>query len=146
VQRRSTRHESVTSRFASIEIGGANQNATLIAGTERFSGANALDQKITELTDDFTFVRGNHSITLGTHNELFKFKNLFLSEAYGYYFFPTLARFESGDCTNLPAGQTCEYRISYATGDNPRAPAAFKASQYGLYAIVPRHAGFQPGR
>ena len=112
--------------FPSIEIGGANQNATIIAGTERFSGANALDQKITELTDDFTLVRGNHSIVVGTHNEIFKFKNLFLSEFYGYYFFPTVAAFETG----TPQ----EYRISYATGDNPRSPAAFKASQYGLYA------------
>ena len=119
-------HRGTPVIFPSIEIGGANQNATLNAGTERFSGANALDQKITELTDDFTLTRGNHTIVLGTHNEIFKFKNLFLSEFYGYYFFPTVAAFETGTPT--------EYRISYATGDNPRSPVAFKASQYGLYA------------
>ena len=119
-------HRQTPVIFPSIEIGGANQNATLNAGTERFSGANALDQKITEITDDLTFVRGNHTITVGTHNEIFKFKNLFLSEFYGYYFFPTIAAFE--------AGTVQEYRISFATGSDPRSPTAFKASQYGLYA------------
>ncbi|HYS52755.1 MAG TPA: TonB-dependent receptor [Thermoanaerobaculia bacterium] len=119
-------HRTTPVIFPSIEIGGANQNATLNAGTERFSGANALDQKITELTDDFTLVRGNHQFVFGTHNEIFKFKNLFLSEFYGYYFFPTVAAFEQG-------AQPTEYRISFANGSNPRAPVAFKASQYGLY-------------
>jgi outer membrane receptor for ferrienterochelin and colicin len=111
--------------FPSIEIGGSSRNGTYTAGTERFSGANKLDQDVTEITDDFTYVRGAHTITLGTHNEFFKFKNLFLSEFYGYYFFDTLADFE--------AGKAREYRISYATGDDPGRPAAFEAGQYGLY-------------
>lgn len=120
--------------FPSIEIGGTNQNATLNAGTERFSGANSLNQKITEITDDFTWTRGNHTIVLGTHNELFKFKNLFLSEAYGYYFYPTLAAFENQTCPTITSGIGCEYRISYATGSDPRRPTAFGAQQYGVYA------------
>ena len=111
--------------FPSIEIGGAGQNATLNAGTERFSGANALDQKITEITDDFTVTTGSHTFVVGTHNEIFKFKNLFLSEFYGYYFFPTLQAFE--------AGQVQEYRISFATGSDPRKPTAFNAKQFGVY-------------
>src|SRR5260370_18176675 len=119
-------HRNTPVIFPTIEIGGANQNATLNAGTERFSGANALDQKITEITDDFTFVHGNHQLVVGTHNELFNFKNLFLSEFYGYYFFPTVAAFE--------AGTVQEYRISFATGSNPKAPTAFKARQHGFDA------------
>ncbi|HSP15694.1 MAG TPA: carboxypeptidase regulatory-like domain-containing protein [Thermoanaerobaculia bacterium] len=116
-------------QFPSIEIGGSNQNATLNAGTERFSGANALDQTITEITDDYTWIRGNHTFVFGTHNELFHFKNLFLSESNGYYFYPTLAAFENQDCAT-----GCEYRISYATGSDPRRATAFGAQQYGLYA------------
>ncbi len=111
--------------FPSIEIGGSARNGTYVAGTERFSGANALDQDVLEVTDDFTLIRGNHTVTVGTHNEFFEFKNLFISEFYGYYFFSTLADFE--------AGQAREYRISYSTGDNPRRPAQFEAGQYGLY-------------
>jgi Carboxypeptidase regulatory-like domain/TonB-dependent Receptor Plug Domain len=121
-------------QFPSIEIGGANQNATLNAGTERFSGANSLDQKVTEITDDFTWVRGDHTLVLGTHNEIFKFKNLFLSEFNGYYFYPTLKAFEDQDCS-----VGCEYRISYATGADPRRPTEFGATQYGFYASDQYH-------
>jgi outer membrane receptor for ferrienterochelin and colicin len=127
-------------QFPSIEIGGANQNATLNAGTERFSAANSLDQKITEITDDFTVLKGNHTIVLGTHNELFKFKNLFMSEANGYYFYPTLAAFENQTCPKITTGTGCEYRISYATGSDPRRPTAFGAEQFGLYINDQWHA------
>jgi hypothetical protein len=124
-------------QFPSIEIGGANQNATLNAGTERFSAANSLDQKITEITDDFTILKGNHTIVLGTHNELFKFKNLFLSEFNGYYFYSRLDAFENNALCGKTVGgvaYTCEYRISYATGADPRRPTTFGAEQFGVYA------------
>jgi outer membrane receptor for ferrienterochelin and colicin len=112
--------------FPSIEIGGSERSGRVTAGTERFSGANALDQEVMELTDDFTWVSGSHTVTVGTHNEFFEFKNTFLSEFYGYYFFPTVADFEAGNAS--------VYRISYATGDDPGRPTAFEAGQYGLYA------------
>ncbi len=112
--------------FPSVEIGGTGpRNGALQIGTERFSGANALDQDILEVTDDFTFVRGGHTVTIGTHNEFFEFKNLFLSDFYGYYYFPTLDAFE--------AGTPSEYRISFANGSDPRRPTSFEAGQYGLY-------------
>src|SRR6185295_4248080 len=38
--------------------------ANLVAGTEQFSAANALDQDILELTDDLTFTRGRHTLTV----------------------------------------------------------------------------------
>ncbi len=114
-------------KFPSVEIGGTGpRNGEINAGTERFSGANSLDQDILELTDNFTFLRGPHSITIGTHNEFFKFDNLFLSDAYGYYYFPDLAAYEAGTAT--------QYSVSFANGANPRAATSFKVSQYGLYA------------
>lgn len=112
--------------FPSIEIGGAPRRADLVIGTERFSGANELDQNVLEITDDFTFITGNHTLTIGTHNEIFEFRNLFLSDFYGYYFFPSLDAFE--------AGQAREYSISFATGDNPRRATEFEVRQYGVYA------------
>jgi hypothetical protein len=113
--------------FPTIEIGGTGaRNGALHAGTERFSGANSLDQDILELTDDLTLLNGNHTITIGTHNEFFTFKNLFLSEFYGYWYFPTLDAFYTGKPT--------EYRISYANGDDPRKATSFDVRQFGLYA------------
>ena len=111
--------------FPSVEIGGRPRSAEVILGTERFSGANSLDQDILAITNDFTWIAGTHSITIGTHNEIFDFKNLFMSDAYGYYFFPDLAAFE--------AGNPSEYSITVATGNDPRRPTSFDAAQYGLY-------------
>lgn len=112
--------------FPSIEIGGREQGADINAGTERFSGANALDQDILEITDDFTFIAGNHNITLGTSNQLFEFGNLFLSDFYGYYFFPTVADFEAGRATI--------YRIGFVNGPDPRRKTQFGVNQFGFYA------------
>ncbi len=58
---------------------------TYYAGTDRYSSANALDQNIFEFTDNFTYITGDHVITVGTHNEFFNFKNLFIRSFWGYY-------------------------------------------------------------
>jgi outer membrane receptor protein involved in Fe transport len=112
--------------FPSIEVGGSGpRNADVYAGTERFSGANGLDQDIFEFTDDFTFLKGDHTITIGTNNEVMEFSNLFYSDFYGYYYFPTVA--------DLDAGFAEEYSISFATGPDPRATATPKLARYGFY-------------
>lgn len=113
--------------FPTVEIGGTGQRAGAIQiGTERFSAANSLDQKINEFTDDVTFLLGAHNIVVGTHNEMFAFKNLFIQDFNGYYYFPTLDAFMAGAPT--------QYSIGFATGSDPRRPTQFKASQYSLYA------------
>ncbi|HET7436622.1 MAG TPA: TonB-dependent receptor [Thermoanaerobaculia bacterium] len=113
--------------FPGIEIGGSGpRNADILAGTEQFSGANGLDQDILEVTDNLTWLRGAHTITVGTHNEFFTFKNLFLSSFYGHYYFPTMADFL--------ALNPSQYFISFATGDDPRKATSFDVAQYGLYA------------
>jgi hypothetical protein len=118
--------ETPGSIFPTIEIGGTERNGTIQTGIERFSGANALDQDILELTDDFTLTHGQHTLVLGTHNEMFKFSNLFIQDFYGYYHFPTLAA--------LQAGTPDIYRIGFATGSDPRRATEFKAGQYSVYA------------
>ena len=113
--------------FPGIEIGGSGpRNADILAGTEQFSAANSLDQDILEITDDLTMLRGAHTITIGTHNEFFEFKNLFMSSAYGHYYFRNMQ-----DFLNLTPDQ---YFITFATGNDPRRPTAFEVAQYGLYA------------
>ena len=58
-------------------MGGDRAGTNIAAGGERFSQANSLDQKIGEITDNLTFAKGAHLITVGTHNEFFNFKNVF---------------------------------------------------------------------
>jgi outer membrane receptor for ferrienterochelin and colicin len=111
--------------FPGIEIGGTGPRAAdIIAGAEQFSTANSLDQDILEITDDFTFLKGNHTFTLGTHNELFEFANVFMSSAFGHYYFPTIADFL--------AVNPSRYFFTYNEGGVN--PGEFQVNQYGLYA------------
>lgn len=100
--------------------------ANLVAGTEQFSTANALDQDIIELTDDFTFTRGKHTITVGTHNEFFKFANLFIRDNFGTYQFANLDQLE--------AGLAQQFDHSFSASSDPGQRARFKVNQFGLYA------------
>jgi hypothetical protein len=111
--------------FPTVDIGPISRRPELTAGTERFSGANSLDQDILEVTDDLTFLLGSHTLTVGTSNQLFDFKNLYLPDFYGFYRFDTVDDFMKGIAE--------EYSIYFATGDDPRRPTSFGAEQYGLY-------------
>ncbi|MDX1631816.1 MAG: TonB-dependent receptor [Thermoanaerobaculia bacterium] len=94
-------------------------------GTEPFSTRNSLDQEIWELTNDFTWLMGDHTITLGTHNEFFTFENLFVQNAFGSYEFATLEDFL--------AGTAREFEHTFPNpGQDP--VASFDVNQFGLYA------------
>lgn len=80
--------------FPTIQV--AADGGTLGAGAERFSQANSLDQDIVEITDNATFGVGSHRITVGTHNEIFKFKNVFGPQSIGQWTFGNLDSLEAG--------------------------------------------------
>jgi hypothetical protein len=95
------------------------------AGTEQFSTYNGLDQDIIEFTNDFTFFSGKHDIVIGTHNEFYKFNNLFIQDGFGSYEFATLEDYYSGIAE--------QYDHTYA--NDPDSPAdEFNSYQLGLYA------------
>lgn len=101
-------------------------------GSEEFSTANALEQDIFTITNNFNIYRGNHKITLGTHNEFYSIYNLFVRQNYGTYRFGSLEEFLNGD----PA---YDYTRNYSlvdniTGDGSAAASDFNAIQLGLYA------------
>ncbi|MEX0904126.1 MAG: carboxypeptidase regulatory-like domain-containing protein [Balneolaceae bacterium] len=95
------------------------------AGVERFSQANALDQDLIEITNNFTYISGAHEFTLGTSNQIFTFDNLFVQDAFGTYTFFSIDDLEAGD----PVG----YQYSYLLDDG--SPTAnFTGMQFGFYA------------
>lgn len=63
---------------------------SLVAGAERFSQGNELDQDIYEITDNFTLPVSSHRITVGTQNQFFKFRNLFTQASFGVWTFGTM--------------------------------------------------------
>ncbi|MCU7495209.1 MAG: TonB-dependent receptor [Ignavibacteria bacterium] len=96
------------------------------AGTEEYSQANQLDQDIFELTDNFSYYTGSHVITVGTHNEFYKFRNLYIRNLYGYY--------EFNSVNDLIANKPSAYQLSYSKTADPMQAAKFNAFQLGLYA------------
>ncbi|MBC6697771.1 TonB-dependent receptor [Hymenobacter puniceus] len=111
------------SLFPTIEINEAGNRYTF--GTERSSGFNQLDQDIVELTDNVTRAIGKHTFTLGTHNEFFKFRNLFINNGVGYYQFNSLADFTAA------TPRVNRLQAAYATNNN--GEATFSAMQFGVY-------------
>lgn len=91
--------------------------------------ANTLSQDIWSFTNNLSWYIGNHTLTLGTHNELYHFSNLFIQDAYGSYFF--------GSPDDFFAGNIKQYRFAQANVDitgNPRWAVTFSAGQLGFYA------------
>ncbi len=120
--------DPVSKPFPSVaiyDIGPKGEDVFL--GVERFSQANALDQDIIELTDNFNYFLGSHTITIGTSNQLVSFDNLFLQDYYGTYSFTSIADFE--------AGKPSQYQLSYSLlPDNPKPRAKWSYLQLGFYA------------
>lgn len=101
-------------------------------GSEEFSTANVLEQQIFTLTDNFNIYKGRHNITIGTHNEFYKLRNVFVRQNFGSYRFSSLQSFLDGE-------NATQYDRSYSlvddvTGDETAAAAEFTAMQLGIYA------------
>ena len=101
-------------------------------GSEQFSTANVLDQDIFTITNNFKMYQGKHTITLGTHNEFYSIRNVFMPWNFGEYEFASLDDF----LNNEPAvGYTRVYSlVDDVAGDETANAADFSAMQLGLYA------------
>jgi len=110
-------------------------------GNEYSSMANALDQNILTFEDNLTWYRGNHTYTFGTHNEFYKFRNLFIQNLYGCYYFESYDKFAAYYQSALEGNPDGSLIRNYyygqanedVTGD-PRWAAEFSAGQLGFYA------------
>ena len=160
---RDNRSVDAASQFPSVTLRlGATGNDFLQTGVERSSQANALDQDLFEFTDNLSYFTGNHTLTLGTSNQLFRFRNLFIQDFYGSYEFSAIGSDLDGDGDNESVidayrlGSPSRYRFSYASpldiddqgrlnlaangtplrevaaGNRPEA--TFVGAQLGLYA------------
>jgi hypothetical protein len=99
---------------------------TIVAGREQFSHQNEIDQRIVEVTDSFTRIKGNHTFTVGTHDEFFHFRDLFIRDNFGTYRFSNIANFQ--------AGLAQQYDYSFSASSDPLQAPEFGVAQLGFYA------------
>lgn len=117
---------SGATRFPQIQVYvNSSSSYSFSAGTEYSSQANELDQDVYEITDNLTWIWGKHSFVFGTHNEVYKFRNLFIQNLFGSY------RFTSLDDFNI--GKANRYQVGFANGSDPLLSARFRVAQIGFY-------------
>jgi len=86
--------EPFSEDFPTIDIGEAGVTYTTL-GHEPFSIHNILDQDVIQLTNNFSFFRGKHVVTLGGNFESFDFFNSFNIFRHGVFFLPAFLSFGS---------------------------------------------------
>ena len=103
---------------------GERQNGSATIGTNPYSGCNMLKQDVFIFGDDLSFIRGNHSITVGTANEIYRADNLYLANARGTYTYASLEDFLADNATL--------YTYGYFASGKKNPPMT--TGQFALYA------------
>nr|MBC7612124.1 TonB-dependent receptor [Pseudopedobacter sp.] len=135
---RDFRESKAGSLFPLVDIGnGAGQTLTSF-GYEPFTAFNKLNTDTYQLNDDLTLYAGKHEITVGTSNQINKFKNGFAPTYYGNYNFANLTDFYNS-ANGLPQSGTVNpyasrYQLRYSALPDGSFPFAnIKISQFSLY-------------
>lgn len=113
---------------------GSGRSITI--GSEYSSVANELNQDIITVSDDYSIYRGKHTLTFGTHNEIYRFYNLFVQNIFGSYAYRSLADFETVGTAGEVSPTYYAVGYSFDENDNPlqtKGAAEFTAYQLGLY-------------
>ncbi len=97
------------------------ENTAVNIGTDPFAIMNDLVQNTITITDNFSYYAQAHTITIGTHNEIFNSSCLYMANALGAYTYNTLDDFL--------ADKAQKYVRNYS--DNPYTNIT--TAQFGLY-------------
>lgn len=120
-----------------VDILGPNGQMLTSFGPDPFTPNNKLDQNVFQINDFFSAYLKNHTITVGTANELYTFNNVFTQIVNGVYRYNSLADFY-GDATPSQTAnfRPAQYTVQYVgVPGGPSATAAkWSALQLGFFA------------
>jgi len=113
-----------------IEIKGS-AGGTIFLGTDREASIFDMKQKTFEFTDNFTWSKGKHTYTFGTHNEMYNITYGFVNGWNGRVAYDSVDQFLAGN----PSRVRTNYNYADNTRDNIIAnpPAQFKMNMYSVY-------------
>jgi Carboxypeptidase regulatory-like domain len=106
-------------------------NGRISFGSEPYSTANILEQKIFTLTNNYEIYKGKHTYTLGVNLENSDVRNVFVRQNFGDYDFNSVADFTSG--TVAPRDYDRSYSLIGGNGDDSQGAAEFTMFQVGAY-------------
>jgi hypothetical protein len=116
-----------------------------LVGAERFSQANRLDHDIFQFTNNLTGRFGDHRLTFGTHNEFYKFANLFEPGLLGLWTYNSITDLEdqwsASDNLTVTAGLRADLPVF---PDKPRANSDFNSSFNRDNTNIPSNVLWQP--
>lgn len=98
--------------FPQVEINGPS-GSSIFLGTDREASVFKINTRVAELTDNYTINRGIHSVTLGTHNELYGIQYNFMNAYNG--------RWQYSSVDNFFANKPSRIRGQYDLTDNSYA-------------------------
>ncbi len=123
--------------FPLVDILGPNGNNLTTFGPDPFTPNNKLDQDVIQLNDNFSIYLKNHTVTIGTANEYYKFNNVFTQVINGVYRYNSIADFVAdADPATTGTARPAQYTTQYvAVQGGPSATAAkWEALQMGFFA------------
>jgi len=109
--------------FVTIDHIRDGENTAVKIGTDGMACSNSLAQNSITISDYLSIHKGSHNITLGTHNEIFTAKVLFVSNALGSYTYSTMDDFI--------ASKPSMFQQTIPIGD---ASTRINTAQFGLFA------------
>lgn len=114
-----------------IQIKGRTAGSTIFLGTDREASIFNMKQKTFEVTDNVTIFKGNHTITVGTHNEFYNITYGFVNSWNGRIDYNSVDSF----LANMPSRVRGNYNYANNSRDNIMAnpPAQFKVNLLSLY-------------
>lgn len=121
--------------FPTVDILGPNGQNLTSFGADPFTPNNRLDQDVIQVNDKFDAFLGDHTFTIGTANEFYKFYNVFTQVVNGIYQYSSITSFIDNVTAPAPANAPTRFYQQYsALAGNPAPAADFRASQLGFYA------------
>jgi hypothetical protein len=99
---------------------------SVVAGTERYSQGNEVDQDIFELVDNVTLPFGAHTVVIGTQNEFYKVRNLYAQSVNGVW------SFDSAD--SLANGLAYQYIVGVPAPGTGDGSVRFRTNTLAAYA------------
>ncbi|MDO5074935.1 MAG: TonB-dependent receptor [Bacteroidales bacterium] len=126
---RDVAYQGPTVQINDVPTSDKKRKTSVNIGTEYSSGVNYLHQDIYTLEDNLSFYLGDHTVTLGTHNEFYRMKNAFIQAANGAWYYNNFEDFVA----DKPWRMRYYYSDPALTGGDLKYAPLMNFAQWGLY-------------